>query len=367
MLRKILSPLLIVAFLVSYVGIHPNFAIAASVTSFSVQLSRQKASTAGNQTITFTVPQAIASGETLILTYNNSTSIAATLDFEDIDLTDDGVDVTLAAAPSGATWGVVRTSATVITFTNGSTAVAAGSVVTIEIGTNATSGSAGVEQITNGPVGTTTLVLSGTMGTPDNTGTASMPIDDDDQVTITASVTQTISFDLDTSVADAETNTPYSVALGTITTVDTRVSGSTDSINMIIAEGDTNASGGMVVTVRNTNGANGLVSTSVPADDIDSADGVMADGTENYGLCVITAGLSGFSKASPYNTGSCVTNTETNDVQGLTVAGENILNSASAPLSNGHAEIAVNAAIAGATVAHPDYTDTLTFIATGTF
>ena len=183
-----------------------------------------------------------------------------------------------------------------------------------------------------------------------------------------ATVLPVITFDLDTSVADAETGTPYSVALGIITTTDTRVSGSTDSINMIIAESDTNAAGGMAVTVRNTNGANGLVSTAVPADNIGSADGAIADGTENYGLCVIsvTQTLGTLSKASPYDTGTCAADSETNDIQGLTTAGENIVSS-TAPLSDGRAQVAVNAAISGITVAHADYTDTLTFVATATF
>src|SRR3989344_2738241 len=349
-LSKFVSVVTIVALLLVIIG--PQLVYAASVTSFSVLLTREKASTLSNQTITFTVPAAIASGETLILTYDNSTSVAAALDFEDIDLADDGVDVVLAAAPSGATWGVVRTSATVITFTNGTTAVASGSVVTIEIGTNATSVVTGIEQITNGTAGTTTLVLSGTMGTPDITGTASMSIVDDDQVSVTATVNQSITFDLDAGVADGETSTPYSVALGTITTTDTRVSGSTDSVNMIIAEGDTNASGGMVVTLRNANGANGLKSTAVPGDDIGSTDGALADGTERDGLCVITVGLVGFTIATPYSGNTCATNSETNDVEGLTTTGEDILNSGAAPLASGHAEISVNAAVSGTTVAH---------------
>ena len=177
----------------------------------------------------------------------------------------------------------------------------------------------------------------------------------------------TITFDIDTATTDSETDPPYSVALGTVTTSDTRVSGTTDSVNMIILEGETNATTGMVVTVRNANGSSGIVSTSVPGDNINSADGTMADGTENYGLCVATSGLTGFSRASPYNSGSCALNSETNDIQGLTTTGENILNSAGAPLAGGHAEIPVNAAISGVTPAHADYTDTLTFIATGTF
>ena len=94
----------------------------------------------------------------------------------------------------------------------------------------------------------------------------------------------------------------------------------------------------------------------------------MADGTENYGLCVVavsqTTGT--LSKASPYNSGSCAGNTETNDVQGLTTTGENIVTS-TAPLGAGRAQIAVNGAISTSTPAHTDYTDTLTFVATATF
>jgi len=180
-------------------------------------------------------------------------------------------------------------------------------------------------------------------------------------------ISPVITFDIDTSVADGETNPLYSVALGAITTANSKVSGTTDSVNMIILEGETNATSGLVVTVRNANGANGLVSASVPADDIDSADGTIANGTENYGLCVITAGLSGFSRASPYDSGACATNSETNAIQGLTTTGENILNSSTSPVYNAHAEISVNGAVSGTTQAHSDYADTLTFIVTGTF
>jgi len=181
-----------------------------------------------------------------------------------------------------------------------------------------------------------------------------------------------ITFDIDTAAGggSGESSAPYSVGLGTITTTDTRVSGTTDGIQMIVLEGETGAAvSGMVVTVRNANGANGMVSTSVPTDNIGSADGTMADGTENYGLCVVTNVESpiGFFRASPYESGTCAADTETNDIQGLTTAGENILNSAGAPLSDGYAEVIVNAAVSATTPAHSDYTDTLTFIATGTF
>jgi hypothetical protein len=190
-------------------------------------------------------------------------------------------------------------------------------------------------------------------------------IADDDQVNVSAIVGSSINFDIDTSVADAETNTPYTVALGTVTTSDTRISGSTDSVNMIILEGDTTGAGGMVVTVRNANGTNGLVSTSTPADNINSATATMANGTENYGLCVATANLTSFSRAGSYNSGTCALNT-LSDVKALSTTDASIV-STTGPFTGGHAEVVVSAAISTSTVAHNDYADTLTFIATGTF
>ncbi len=188
---------------------------------------------------------------------------------------------------------------------------------------------------------------------------------DEDCITIQ----QTITFDLDTGIVDGETSPTYSVSLGALSVSNVRVSGSTDSVNMIIAEMDTNAPGGILVQIRNGNGNSGLVSTSTPGNNVNSADGTMSAGTENYGLCVISVAQSAgtLSKASPYNSGSCATNSETNSIQGLTTTGENMLTSGGAAVSGGHAEIAVQGAVSGTTPAHSDYTDTLTFTITGTF
>lgn len=370
--NKILTGISLIAFsLVTVVSpLLLSTAHAATVTSFSDVLSREKASTAANHTITFTVPAAIAAGETVILTFNNSTSIHASFDFTDVDVTDDGVDLVMAATASGTDWGVARTSSTVLTLTNGSAAVGAGSVVVIELGTNATFGTTGTHQITNGSAGTTTLTLSGTMGTPDNTGTLAMAIVDDDQVTVTASVAETMTFDLDAAsdFSNGESGTPYTVALGTISASAVKVS-DTSSVAMIVVEGSTNASGGMAVTVNNVNGSNGLVSTSAPSDNINSSTGTMAAGTENYGLCIATAGLSGWTRnAGTYGADTCALSSGTNGIRALSATPTAFLNSGSAPLpSTAHAEVVVNGAVSATTPAHADYTDTLTFIATATF
>jgi hypothetical protein len=226
-----------------------------------------------------------------------------------------------------------------------------------------------------------TLTLSGgtvtTPGTPglyfitwtnDDPGEGGVAIVDDDQVTVTAQVAASITFDIDTAVTDTESAAPYSVPLGTITTSDTRVSGATDGVNSIWLDLDTNASAGAVITVKNANGANGLVSTSAPADNIDSAGGAMADGTENYGICSISEADTGgnLDDLSPYD-GTCAADSETNVVGGLSTTPTDIYDTDGAAISGGRARISVNAAISGSTASHNDYADTLTFIATGTY
>lgn len=375
---KFVSTITMVALLSLIIG--PTLAQAASITSAKATFGRLKASTANEYgTIEFATPTGIQAGtsDDIILTFSADFTLAAesAANF-DIEMGDSSTCSTASYSDEGVTtgaadasnWSVDVTGNVITLEPDTDTALTAGRCMRLVWGTAATTGGTGsASTITNGPLDDDdTIVISGGFG---DSGTITVDIINDDQVGVTATVNQSITFDLDTSVADGETDPAYTVALGTITVTDTRVSGTTDSINMIIAEVDTNASGGAVVTVRNTNGANGLVSTAVPTDNIGSADGAMLDGTENYGLCVmsVTQSSGTLAKASPYNAGSCATNTETNDIQGLTTTGENILNSSGAPIAGGHAEIAVNAAISGVTVAHADYTDTLTFVATGTF
>ena len=126
MFSKIASVVTMVALIVfsSFAPVLSHVATAASLTAMKDTLSpatgtfnAEKASTVANHTIVFTSPTGVANSTAgaIVLTFDNSTSINASLDFTDIDLQDDGVDITLAAAAGAATYGVVRTSATVIT------------------------------------------------------------------------------------------------------------------------------------------------------------------------------------------------------------------------------------------------------------
>jgi hypothetical protein len=305
-MKKFASLVLTLAMLVVGTGFLPAVAMAASLTTLSDTLSTVKTGIVANHTIVFTTPTGIAAAATLVLTFDNSTSIPGSFDFQDMDLKDDGVDVTLAGTPSGATWGAVRTSGTVITFTNGSGAVAAGSVVTILLGTNASSGGAGVHQITNGSVGTTKLVFSGSFG---DTGTLAMAIIANDVVSVTATVDPTISFSLGSN----------SVGLGTLTTG----AAGTGSHTVSAA---TNASGGFSITYNGDtlkSGANSIAAYSSAISSPGTAGfginlkanatpSVGANPTTNAGTCGIAAN---YNTANTYhfvaNTATAITSVTT--------------------------------------------------------
>lgn len=131
---------------------------------------------------------------------------------------------------------------------------------------------------------------------------------------------------------------------------------------------DTNAGGGAIITVQNANGASGLVSTSTPADDIDTTDNTaVTAGTENYGLCVVTF-TGGLDDEGGYNGDTCAANSATNVVQSMSaVTPETIFDTDGAPIAGGRGSIAVNASVAVSQASHNDYTDAITFLATATF
>lgn len=190
--KKIISFILIVSVIyINFSFIKPNIAQAALLTALSDTVTNLTAGASANHIIRFTTPTGIPASGTVILTFDNSTAIHASLTFADIDLLDDGAEMTLAATPTTAVWGVVRTSGSVLTFTNGTVPVGAGSVMTIEIGTNTTFGSIGTYQIANGVAGTTTLRITGSFG---DTGVMSMAIITNGVVALSAEVLASLSF-----------------------------------------------------------------------------------------------------------------------------------------------------------------------------
>ena len=375
MIKKIVSSIVMVGLVVMTSGIlNPYIAIAASISSAKATFGRLKENTASESVILqFATPTGIQTGgaDTITITFSSDFTVAAAAAANfDVGLGNSGTcssatysDETVGLSASATQWGL-EVSGNVITLRpDTDVTLTAGYCIRVEMGTAATTGGTGsASTITNGALDDDdSITIGGAFG---DSGTIMIDIIDDDQVTVTASVNQTLFFDLDTATTNGESVAPYTVPLGTLSAATvTHSDGST--INMITAEGGTNASGGMNVSVRNANGNLGLRSASTPADYIPSATATMAAGTPNYGLCVASAGLIEFARSTAYNT-TCSLASGTNAVVGLTSTVADILTS-SAPVSAGHAEIVVNAAISGSTPAHTDYTDTLTFVATASF
>lgn len=263
-------------------------ASAAAITSASDTLSSQKVSTLANHDIQFTSPTGVASGQTIIITFPADFSASTTLDYTDIDVLDDTVNVTLAATPSGATWGAVRTSATVITLTNGTTAVVAGSVIRIKIGTNAVNQSTGVRQITNTTTnGSKVIAISGTFT---DTGNITVPILTDDQVAVTATVDQSLTF----TINDVAIGFGSLSASAACFASPTPACSSTEIEAHTLIVG-TNASNGYTMTVQGATLTTGAFSVTA----IGGTNAVSSIGTEQFGLRMTATGGVG-AVTSPY-------------------------------------------------------------------
>jgi hypothetical protein len=371
----------------------PELANAANITSAKDTATRLAISTTADHVFTFTLPTGVdfdVAGNTdaLQFVFPSTFTLANTWQTTDFTFSDSNGSHTVNNVAQGAatidcTDAVAQTVCVAIDTTNKIftvkpattyTASSTGSAITFTVfgtagtGTGTLTNPASVAatnitvQMCDEQTGCTTTFVA------TYSDSLAYGIADSDQVLITANVNSTITFDLDTA-ADFHNDAsvaPYAVPLGTLSTA-TVTHSNDSSIRMIVINGSTNGGGGIQVTVANANGASGLVSAGTPGDTIPSATGTMAAGTPNYGLCVDSATITGFTRqAGTYAVDTCALSSGTNQIRGLTTSPANIVG-ASAPVSGAKAEVVVNAAIGGATKAHPDYADTLTFIGTGTF
>lgn len=327
-----------------------HFAQAASVTSLSDNMSRLQTSTLANHTIKFVTPSGVAGGQTITLTFDADFTMGS-FSVNNVDLatatTCGGsfTDKTLAASPSGTTWGVAQ-AGQVITFTSGSDTITATHCVQIEIGSNATSGASGTIQITN-PSGaqTATLDIGGTFG---DSGTAGLAIVTADQVSVTATVDPTISFAI----------TDTTIGYGTLSSSSARWANGagtgsgteTSAHDLTVA---TNAAGGYTVYVLGdtlTSGVNTITAIGGSAT-------ASSPGSEQFGFKVGASGGSGAAVA-PYDTANYAYNATAStqdDIAASTVA------SATTTFS-----ITYIGNISATTEAG-SYATTLTYTATGNF
>ncbi len=256
-------------------------ASAAFLTTLSDTLSRIEDNTAANHTIEFVTPTGVdQTTDTIIIAFDDTGDAynLTGLTYQDVDLAIDNdgncdgtwTDKTLGSTAASGVWGVnINTTNDQITFTAPSNAttgeITAGYCVQIEIGTNATSGATGTNQIVNPSSGTYVTAISGTFG---DTGRFAVAIVADDQIDITAQVDPTLTV---TISAD-------SCALGTLT------ANFIETCNYLVTV-STNATNGYVSTIV----ADGLLRNLT--DDInDATDGTVNKGSEEYGVGTSKAG-----------------------------------------------------------------------------
>lgn len=234
-----------------------RFAEAANVTSFSDTLSNSAPSVVSNHTIQFTTPTGVGAGETIVITFPAGFTGIGSLTEDDVDLDNEGTEEDLGAAAAGTTWGV-NASGQTVTITSGSDTIASNATVTIEIGTNATAGASGSNQITNPTAGSYQIGV--TAGSADSGFTRVAIVD---SVTVTASVDTLFTF---TVAGVAGGQTVNGTTTGASTTATEINFGALDVNTASTAAQDlsvtTNARNGFVVTVQ----SDGQLTSSSGAD-----------------------------------------------------------------------------------------------------
>jgi hypothetical protein len=239
-----------------------RFAEAANVTSFSNTLSDSAPGVVSNHTITFVTPTGLLAGEIISLNFGTGVfSDIGTIEAADVDLNVNGTEESLIDGPaSGADWNVTA-AGDVIDIESGTDTIPANATVTIRIGTNATSGGTGVNQITNPAVGSYEITVA--VGNSD-TGATRVAIVD--VVTVTAAVETIFNF------------TVTGVDAGLDVNGDTTTSTSTSTaIPFEVLEADTAKTAAQDLQVS-TNAANGFVVTVQTDQQLTSGNGAIIDG-----------------------------------------------------------------------------------------
>lgn len=258
---------------------------AGSLNTLSDTMSSIKINTLSNHSITFVTPSGVTSGQTIILTFPGNFSIPAGLDYTDLDINVGGAytaSSTLAAVPSGATIGVVRTSANIITITNGTSTIASSTAIYIRIGTNAIHDAIGDQQITNdNTTGNKAIGITGDFG--DN-GTTTVNLINDDSVVVNAIVPESFTFSISSNTINfGNLSSSFPKYASTSASGDTS---DTVAHTLSIA---TNATAGYNITLRGQT----LTSQQRPADTISptgETPAVSSIGSEQFGIYATKSG-----------------------------------------------------------------------------
>jgi hypothetical protein len=271
---------------------------AALTTPISDTLSSIKINALADHTIQFVTPSGLSAGQDISITFPAQFTMG-TFSVNNIDFgTSTSASCssfnqeTLAASPSGATYGVSQ-SGQVITITSGTATIPPNRCVQIKIGSNATFGATGVTQITNpSSANFYAITIGGTFG---DTGSITTHIIDDDMVALTGTVSQSLTFSISTSTLyfGILSSGAAKYASSTNTAGDT-----TETIAHTLSV-STNAPSGFALTVRGQT----LTSQQNSANTISAIGGTAASstpGTEQFGIRATESGGVGTAVSSQF-------------------------------------------------------------------
>ena len=230
----------------------PSYTQAVTVALYSDTLSDSRPSLPSNHTISWTAGDAITDGDVVTLTFA-STFVTDSIVVGDIDFAASTKgEITLAANCAAADMMSAVMAADVLTFTTCATdfgaAIGAGETVTVEIGTNASTGS---NQITNPAASTPSIVLSGS----GYTGSGSAVVAIIAGVTTTATVSASLSVALTGNNSGSVNGAAIDVTTTSATdiTFDSLAVGTPSVASQTITV-STNADGGYTSTIRKISG-----------------------------------------------------------------------------------------------------------------
>jgi hypothetical protein len=204
-----------------------------------------------DHTLSFTTPTGIvADGSTIEITMPNGFGMT-TIGEDDIDIADDGIDLTTGST-CGSVQAAIATSSQTIAIelcNGGGGAIAAGSTITIEIGTNATSFGTGIHRVTNHATpGDYALVIAGTMADEGETRLVIV-----EGVRVTGAVNTYLSFAVNGVDAGESVNADLTPTSGTTTATSVPFGIVSPDTEYVLAQdlvATTNAVNGFMVTVE---------------------------------------------------------------------------------------------------------------------
>lgn len=149
---------------------------AATVTSANDYVTSLKTSLTANHEVLFTTSSGVLEGQTVTLSFDSTFDLTSLVE-NDVDIADDGTELTTATTCGGlekASVSIISQVVTITICTGDGGAIVSGSIVRIRVGTNATNSGIGVNQIVNPSTSANHFVTIG--GTFGDSGSIILPI-----------------------------------------------------------------------------------------------------------------------------------------------------------------------------------------------